>query len=135
MIYCCGALHRAERVVLLFPNKFCIDRRVEMGFCPNCGNFIVELHQYNLKKRCVMCIRPKRSETGRFIKSLETKKLWYEPGLKSGLKGNAGFVYGKNIEREDGNIYQYSVDFNGTKKLVKVIEKGGVNYAGEEKAG
>ena len=41
--------------------------------------------------------------------------------VKYGTREKAAFVYGVNRQAKNGKIYQYAVDFNGTKKLVKVI--------------
>ena len=46
---------------------------------------------------------------------------WEEQKVQYGTKGGAGFVYGVNVQAENGKIYQYAVDFNGSRKLVKII--------------
>ena len=120
MIYCCGALREAQSIVFLMPNFKYRDRRLEVIICPNCGAVSAELHQFNNITQKYEIQRPKRKEVAKFIKKIQ-KSVQDDWQKQSGSKSRAGFVYGMNIERANGKIYQYSVDFNGTKKLVKVI--------------
>ena len=64
--------------------------------------------------------RPKRKKVSEFIKSIENG-TWQEIKVPYGTKERSGFVFGLNKEHKDGRIFQYAVDFNGEKKLVKII--------------
>lgn len=121
MIYCCGGYYMPLKTVFI-PANFCYrNRKLEVLVCPKCGALVAELVQFNLKKNKYETYRPSRKHVGKFIKNIEEGK-WQEIQIKYGTKGNAGFVYGVNKQHKNGKIYQYSVDFNGTKKLVKTID-------------
>lgn len=122
MIYCCGRYHQAMRTVFLFPDFIYKDRKLEIIECPVCGKLTVELTQFNIKEQKWDVIRPKKKNTAKFISELESKK-WKDLKIKYGTKERSGFVYGVNKENKDGTIKQYAVDFNGTKRMVKVINK------------
>ena len=122
MIYCCGAYHSPTRVIIPANTVNYTNRKLEILICPNCGALIAELRQYSLSSQQIEIIRPKRKKTFKFINSIE-KGEWDEEIIKYGTKSNASFVFGVNEEDKKGNIYQYAVDFNGVKKLVKVIER------------
>lgn len=81
---------------------------------------IAELTQFNMKKQKYEVFRPKRKRTSEFIKQIENDK-WREIRVRYGTKERAGFIFGLNRELKNGIIYQYAVNFNGEKKLVKVI--------------
>ncbi len=120
VIYCCGGYHTPHRTVFVCSDNQYINRKLEIIICPKCGALVAELTQYNIKTKKYEKYRPKRKRTSRFLKEIESGK-WYECKVKYGTKEKAGFVYGQNKEAKDGKIYQYAVDFNGTKRLVKVI--------------
>lgn len=120
MIYCCGVYHSPERAIFLLPNFEYTDRKLEILICPICGALVAELVQLNVKTQKYETIRPKRKKTYSFIKQIEAGK-WEEIKVKYGTKERNGFVYGVNREYKNGKIYQYAVNFNGEKKLVKVI--------------
>ncbi len=122
MIYCCGGYHTPLRTVFLMPDFLYRDRKLEVMVCPICGNLKAELVQYNVKTEKYESFIPKRKKTAKFIQDVESGK-WQEIKIKYGTKERAGFVYGVNREFKNGKIYQYAVNFNGEKKLVKVINQ------------
>lgn len=121
MIMCCR--HGNEPLVRVFlrPDSFFRDRKLEIATCSVCGALIAELTQFNIAKQAYEVIRPKSKKTAKFIKKME-KLQWFELQLPKGTKSNMNFIYGLNREYKNGKIYQYAVDFNGSKKLVKIIE-------------
>lgn len=121
MIYCCGGCHTPLKTVFLPANFRYRDRKLEVLVCPKCGTLVAELVQFDVRKNKYETYRPASKQTISFIKDVQAGK-WREIKIKYGTKGNAGFVYGVNKQRKNGKIYQYAVDFNGTKKLVKVID-------------
>lgn len=120
MIFCCGGYHKPGQTVFLFPDFQYRDRKLEILVCPVCGALIAELVQYNVSSQKYEYFRPQRKKTGKFLAQLQKGK-WREFNVKFSSKSNAGFVYGLNKVDKSGVIYQYSVDFNGKKNLVKVI--------------
>lgn len=120
MIYCCGGYHTPLKTVFLAPDFKYRDRKLEVLVCPSCGALIAELTQYCIKTQKYEVFRPKRKKTSKFIREVENGK-WQEIKIKYGTKERAGFVFGLNREFKNGKIYQYAVNFNGEKKLVKVI--------------
>ncbi len=120
VIYCCGGYHKPQQTVILFPENEYKERKLEILVCPVCGSIAAELTQYNTKSKKYETFRPKRKQTVKFIKKLQEGK-WKEEKVSFGTKSNKGFVYGVNVESQNGKIYQYAVDFNGERKLVKVI--------------
>lgn len=120
MIYCCGGYHMPSRTVFLSSNLEFRDRKLEILQCPICGTLVAVLTQFNTKKQKYETYRPKRKKTAKFIKKAELG-TWFELKVKYGTKSKAGFIYGLNKQLKDGRIFQYSVDFNGKRKLVKVI--------------
>ena len=122
MIYCCGGYHNPFQTVSLDSNYEFSERKLEISTCPNCGNLLVCLVQFNLKTKKFEVYRPKRKHVAKFLKTLESGK-WKEVKQKYGTREKAAFIYGVNKECKNGNIYQYAVNFNGGKKLVKVLKK------------
>lgn len=122
MIYCCGGLHKPSRTVLLSPEFIYTERKLEILVCPVCGAVIAMLTRFNVKTQKYEIIRPKQKKTLNFIKEAESGK-WRE--IKYGTREKAGFVFGLNRENKDGTIYQYASDFNGVKRLIKIIDKTG----------
>lgn len=108
--------------VILEANKFYKYRKLEILFCPNCGAIVAVLTQINKKTGKLEIYRPKRKSTAKFLKKLENEH-WQHYDEKPATKQRAGFVYGVNKQMPNGKIFQYGVDFNGCKKLVKVIDK------------
>ena len=119
MIFCCGLYHEPFKTVFLSSDFNFRDRKLDILHCPRCGSLIAELTQFNIKEQKYEVFRPNRKKVSKFLKSVEEGK-WQEVKIKYGTKERAGFVYGVNREHKDGRIFQYSVDFNGEKKLVKV---------------
>lgn len=120
VIYCCGGYHQPHKVVSLLPDFKYKERKLEVCICPVCNSLIAELTQLNVQTQKYEVFRPKRKKTSKFLKEIEAGK-WNEIRVKYGSKSAAGFVFGFNIEAKDGKIYQYAVDFNGQKKLVKIV--------------
>ena len=123
MIYCCGVYHSPNRVIIPADTNSYSDRKLEILICPKCNSLIAELTQYSLSKQVYEKIRPKRKKTFAFINSIENGEWSEEKTIKYGTKSNASFVYGVNEEDCNGNIIQYAVDFNGVKKLVRIIPR------------
>ena len=121
MIYCCGGYHTPYKTVALLPTFRHRERKLEVLVCPICGSVVAELVQYNVKTQMYEKIRPKKKKTLKFLADVESGKF-DEVKIKHGVKQNAGYIFGVNKQAKDGKIYQYSVDFNGNKKLVKVID-------------
>lgn len=120
MIYCCGGFHTPIRTVFLASTSEYTDRKLEVLVCPVCGALSAVLIQYDIKNQKYELFRPKSKKTAKFIKEAEAGD-WRESNIRYGTKQGAGFVYGLNKQHKNGKIYQYAVDFNGIKKLVKVI--------------
>lgn len=120
VIYCCGGYHTPLRTVFLLPDFQYRDRKLEVVVCPICGALVAELVQFNVKNQKYETYRPKRKKVSSFIRGIEDGK-WTEIKVKYGTKERAGFVYGVNREYKNGKVYQYAVNFNGDKKLVKII--------------
>ena len=119
MIYCCGAYNSPSKTVFLLSDFLFRDRRLEVLVCPKCGALVAELTQFNIKEQRYETFRPNRKKVSKFIKEVESGS-WHEIKIKYGTKERAGFVYGLNKEHKDGRVFQYAVDFNGEKKLVKI---------------
>ena len=123
MIYCCGGYHSPVKTIELSSHYKYSERKLEILECPICKTLIAELKMFNIKHQKYEYFRPKRKKTPQFIKDVQSGK-WDEIHLKFGTKERSGFVFGENREYKNGKICQYAVDFNGVKRLVKVIKKG-----------
>ena len=121
MLYCCGGYHKPDKIVTLLPTFRHRERKLEVLTCPICGGLVAELVQYNVRTNEYETFRPKKKKTLKFIQDVESGKF-DEVKVSYGTSQGASFIYGLNKEAKDGKIYQYSVDFNGQKKLVKIIE-------------
>ncbi len=122
MIYCCGGYHAPLKTVFLSPDFKYRDRKLEVLVCPVCGALSAVLVQFNILTKEYETFRPKRKKTAKFIQEVEAGE-WRDVKIKYGTKSRAGFIWGKNIQRKDGTIAQYAVDFNGNSKLIKVVNK------------
>ena len=120
MIYCCGIYHNPLKTVFLSPTYEYKDRKLEVLVCPKCQTLIAVLIQLNIKTQKYEIFRPRRKKTAKFIQEIQKEK-WQEIEVKYGTKERAGFIYGVNREYKNKEIRQYAVNFNGEKKLVKVI--------------
>ena len=121
MLYCCGGYHEPDKIVTLLPTFRHRERKLEVLTCPICGGLVAELVQYNVRTKRYETFRPKKKKILKFIQDVQSGKF-DEVKITYGTSHCASFVYGVNKEAKDGKIYQYSVDFNGQKKLVKIIE-------------
>ena len=130
MIYCCGAYHSPVRTIELGSHYKYSERKLEILECPICKSLVAQLTLFNIKTQTYEYFRPKRKKTYKFISDVESGK-WDEVHLKFATKERAGFIYGQNREYKNGKVCQYAVDFNGVKRLVKVVEKG--EYGKKEK--
>ncbi|MBQ3641198.1 hypothetical protein II906_04640 [bacterium] len=130
MIYCCGALHEPVQTVFLYPTLFYKKRKLELTICPNCGNIVAEIVQYNSRTKKWVKFRPKAKKVKKLIQDLQND-FWQAEETKSANKFNASFSFGLNRQYKNGKIYQFAVDFNGKKELVKIIDAK-ENYAEEE---
>ncbi len=109
-----------QRTVILLPDKKYRDRKLEIMVCPVCGGLSAVLTQFNIKKKRYETYRPQRKKTAKFIQKVQQQQ-WTEEKAAYGTKSKAGFVYGVNMQSSNGKIYQFAVDFNGKRRLVKVI--------------
>ena len=121
MVMCCRQNHLPFVTVYIKPERHFTDRKLETARCPICGALIAELRQFNINKNCYEIVRPKRGHAAAFIRKMSQKE-WRPLEIKTFSKGNAGYVYGENREYKSGRICQYAVDFNGEKRLVKIID-------------
>lgn len=98
------------------------ERYMVTGICPQCNSFVLELHTKDYAGNWHFELY-KRHKAQKKYESLKYSIInKYNPrSEKSGNKSNMGFVYGLNIENKN-EIKQYSVDFNGTRKLIKSIK-------------
>lgn len=121
MILCCRRRIEPDQTIFLVPNNRYRDRKLEIVKCPVCGALLAELTQFNNLTGEYETIRPKSKKTSRFLLNLQ--KTEKELKIKTGTKSGANWIYGVNKECKSGDIKQYSVNFNGDRKLVKVIKK------------
>ena len=120
LIYCCGILHKPARIIRLMSDFNYSDRILELFICRVCGKITAELTQFNIKHQKVKKIKLTKRQLAKYI-SLIREGSWDEIPVEYGTKSKSGFSYGINKQSKNGKIYQYSVDFNGTKTLVKVL--------------
>lgn len=120
LIYCCGMLHKPDRVIRLMPDFKYSNRVLEIFICEVCGKITAELTQLNIKHNKIKKKRLEKRQLAKFV-SLFNDGSFEEKSAEYATKSRAGFAYGVNRQEKDGKIYQYSVDFNGTKTLVKVL--------------
>ena len=122
MILCCRQKNLPLVTAYLNPEKQYRDRKLEVAICKVCGVLLAELTQFNINKCIYEVFRPKRKDTASFIKRMQNLeyKIIEHPNIS---KSNMSYIYGVNREYKNGKIYQYAVDFNGQKNLVKIIDK------------
>ena len=121
MIMCCRHVNEPIVTVFLKSDKLYRDRKLEIALCSVCGTLLAELTQFNINTCSYEVFRPKSKHTADFIKKMQ-KNEWKKINIKTATKANMGFFYGVNKECKNGKIRQYSVDFNGEKKLIKTLE-------------
>ena len=122
VIFCCGREQKPDRILRLLPDFTYRERVLEIIVCKNCGRMTGELSQYNVKTKKCEKKRLKKRQLAKYVQRLENGRL-QEKEIPKGTKGGAGFVYGVNIADKEGNIHQYSVDFNGVKTYIKTIKQ------------
>jgi len=120
LIYCCGMLHKPDRVIRIMSDFKYSDRVLELYICEVCGKITAELTQFNIKHQKVKKKRIEKRQLAKFV-SLFSNGSFEEKSVEYATKSRAGFSYGVNRQEKDGKIYQYAVDFNGTKTLVKIL--------------
>ena len=109
--------------LFLKPNNFKRDRKLQILICPNCGALVVELKQFNIPRKKYETIRPKAKKASKFLLNLmQTNSELKMPILKTGTSTAMNWIYGLNIETKK-EFKQYAVDFNGVKKITKIIPK------------
>ena len=124
----CHGLFRAQEVWFLYDNEKFKNRRLEMGSCPYCGNWIIGLFEIEKDSNKLFFIRARDKKAKRLYEVLKNQIDYKKSDIPKGSKSNMGFVFGKNEEKSvDGKkvIIQKSVDFNGTEKTVKIITTQG----------
>lgn len=91
---------------------------MEIGFCPKCGAFVLEYRKLDYDGKCFIEYLKRKKALRLFdqLKNDITREVVTK--VKHGNKSNMGFKYGENIE-VNNQIKQYSVDFNGTKELIR----------------
>lgn len=123
MIYCCGVCRNPDKTVFLSPDAKYRDRKLEILECPKCGKLHAVLTQFNVKIQQYEIFKPKRKKVAKFLHDNETElNKWQEVKIKYGTREKAGFIYGINRESKNGTIYQFAADFNGEKRLVKIVQ-------------
>ncbi|MBQ9244895.1 hypothetical protein IJ182_01355 [bacterium] len=120
MIYCCGRMQEPVKKLRLANDFRYRERFLNVIVCNVCGKVIAEIIQYDVKKQKLIKKRLAKRQLAKFLERLKDGS-WQEIKNEYGTKGKAGFIYGVNRVDKNGKIYQYSVDFNGTKTLVKII--------------
>lgn len=100
-----------------------------IGYCPNCGSMIVEIHQLNWKGEVSSKVF-RREKARKIYERLEPAITGDFYGkIKYGTIANMAWRYGDNREihnrlGEVVEIRRYSIDFNGTKELIESIKVG-----------
>ncbi len=117
---CCSVEQKPVKTVLLMPDFKYRERCLQVFECAVCGKISAELVQYCIRTKRYKKVKLSKRRLAKFLARCEDGS-WREVEVNTGTKQRAGFVYGVNRIDKTGNIYQYSVDFNGTKTLVKQI--------------
>lgn len=107
----------------MFPVGNKVDRKLFVGQCRNnkCKRLIAVLSWFNTTLGHYETFKPKREDTNRFIKEVESEPNFHKvfEKIKHGTKGGMGFGYGVNTVKG-----QFRVDWNDTKTLIKEFAKG-----------
>lgn len=108
---------------MLAPDNEYQSRVMVVGFCPNCCNIVLEIHSQDFKgNQHTKTFR--REKAKKMYEKMQCNIIGdYVAKVKFGTRSNMGFHYGDNkeIRNPKGMIVgfrQYSVDFNGTRKVV-----------------
>ena len=121
---CCGNFNPKD-VYVLTSNSTCSERRMESGFCPHCGAWVVEVCKKNWdgswhyeKAKRKKALKLFNTYKGDIIEDMIAGRI------RHGSQSNMGFRYGYNVEVKNckgkvTEIRRYAVDFNGTKELLK----------------
>lgn len=120
---CCGSFNPKD-VYILTSNSMYSERRLESGFCPQCGAWVVEVCKKNWdgrwsyeKAKRKKALKLYNTYRGDILEDVIAGRIKY------GNHSNMGFRYGYNVEVKDRkgvvtDIRRYAVDFNGTKELL-----------------
>jgi hypothetical protein len=115
---CCGKFYPKDTYRIKTGDY--LECYLESGFCPHCNNWVVEVHKKTYDGVWVV-EAAKRKKAQRLYNQYKDSIIGsIGKNPKSGNKSNMGFRYGENKIVGD-TVKQYSVDFNGTKKLIKTL--------------
>ena len=120
----CHGLFRAQEIWFLFDNAKFKNRRLEMGVCPFCDNKIFCLFETEKETGFIRFERARDKKAKRMYEKYKSEIDYKRSDILKGSKSNMAYVYGKNeLHTINGKhvIFQKSVDFNGTEKVVKRI--------------
>lgn len=121
----CHGLFRADEVWFLFENEKYKNRRLEIGICPYCENKIYGLFEKDKETNKLVFVRARDKKGKRLYESLKSQIDYKKSDIPKGTKANMAYVFGVNEEHKINGktvIFQKSVDFNGTQKVVKRIK-------------
>ncbi|MBQ7450482.1 hypothetical protein IJS77_03620 [bacterium] len=122
----CHGLFNAQEVWYLYDNEKFKQRRFEIGICPYCDNKIYGLFEKEKKSGKSVFVRARDKKGKRLYDSLKSQIDYKKSDIARGTKANMAYVFGVNEEHKINGktvILQKAVDFNGTQKVVKKINK------------
>lgn len=112
MLHCCGQKFNCERMITPLDNDKYTNRSLEVGRCPKCGALICELIQYSRKLNKFITVRPRKKDTQKFIRQIETEPYQEKVyRIRQGSKSNMSWM------TFDGLISNWVYDFNGIKQF------------------
>lgn len=109
---------------MLAPDNEYQSRVMVVGFCPNCCNIILEMHSQDFKGK-LHTKTYRREKAKKMYEKMQCDIIGdYVSKVKFGTRSNMSFHYGDNkeIRNTKGVVVgfrQYSVDFNGTREIVR----------------
>lgn len=115
---------KSDDIWFLFDTDEYVERRLYLGFCPQCLKEVGELCEI---RKIDNNVSLKRLTGKKLEKTKEREKynIIYtaQQANKSRFKRPFGWVYGVNkLTKNKTAIKQYRKDFNGTRELVKKID-------------
>ena len=122
----CHGMFRADEVWFLFDNEKYKQRRLEIGICPYCDNKIYGLFEKEKKSGKLVFVRARDKKGKRLYDALKSQIDYKKSDIAKGTKANMAYIYGVNEEFFINGrkvILQKAVDFNGTQKIVKRMNK------------